>query len=1101
MNQAVLVNKVRESSIQPTGAGCMACPTAGLPILPVRYAVVPNSLPGYALPASCDSPLLDKSDLEKVSIKQSKYVLRTLRPGFLYLYYLNPLTKAWTWQCYMVSALGLLREIPLSTKAPLFPSELPCTNPVHNIKSSIIALKNPEKITQAYIGYSEHFWSPKTRERYKKETKPRLVEFSPAAWMSSLKQASAVAAAEMEKCVLEYSAANFGRHLQSSYFDYNSRAGQASHLKARMEKINPGKGMILAIPDPIGCVSDLNSYRMHAVQELQRYLGEPEIAWKHSCSVQIEGLRKYVEEQTKEGLKDAKTTYVSAGDRRADGLLQITKEDKTAYETAKALKRLEEHYDENKRKNFLKEYESKCAGFRKRILALDKDYVSWKMSATLALAIDDYEKSPGYSCGFATEVYARILAGGAISEASMESWEKMVLTDATDLRNYAIAGILLNQEEWQARFKNADEKNLVEHVWGDNKGKLFDISRYSIESNEFQVVDPNGGPPRNKIAEWAAELAVTSSSAIMAVIANKLQKAGEVIDDATQALITKLDQLQLKLGLAHGVLHAGTGIVLVQIELTVAQWHQIMSQQFRQSMQGVSREATQAFAKMALATQLRIPPNSAAGQKLVSFTFWMHGTVQEIIKAANDAGLGIADGLAKAAKSAAQVVVSATDATGRAAAKTGQAIAGGAADGLRKVRVLAHSFPGGSVVLAQLHGQISANAAGRFALNAMSTSMRALSSTETKLASAAFLFQLYALRKSINDFNSAVGFKKQDAAWAVVSSAIGVTSATVDLAGKGWKAIRPNAGFTVLGVRITAPLVIKGAGYVGAAASAIDCIQSLIRSNVMAKRGDNDVAILQSIAGVFALGAAASSWSIAAGSAAFFGPVGILIICIAAGVALAYFSFYLEDTAIEVWLDRSKFGNFERSEGPFTSMVHERDALELIYKQITVELEWKDTPFSLNTDEVSTLVKRVGGADDGLVIGVFIEGPAGKRRVCVQHYGISENTELSYAAFPVKFSRAPLACSSPNKNFEARLIKKRNGNIVETRQSGQSVLVWEQSIELDPDKFECATVWIRYFPDKYDLSLYFDEQILVADDSNAMKARLTKENLASAKGN
>lgn len=1095
MNQAVLVNKVRESSIQPTGAGCMACPTAGLPILPVRYAVVPNSLPGYALPASCDSPLLDKSDLEKVSIKQSKYVLRTLRPGFLYLYYLNPLTKAWTWQCYMVSALGLLREIPLSTKAPLFPSELPCTNPVHNIKSSIIALKNPEKITQAYIGYSEHFWSPKTRERYKKETKPRLVEFSPAAWMSSLKQANAVAAAEMEKCVLEYSAANFGRHLQSSYFDYNSRAGQATHLNARMEKINPGKGMILAIPDPIGCVSDLNSYRMHAVQELQRYLGEPEIAWKHSCSVQIEGLRKYVEEQTKEGLKDAKTTYVSAGDRRADGLLQITKEDKTAYETAKALKRLEEHYDEDKRKNFLKEYESKCAGFRKRILALDKDYVSWKMSATLALAIDDYEKSPGYSCGFATEVYARILAGGAISEASMESWEKMVLTDATDLRNYAIAGILLNQEEWQARFKNADEKNLVEHVWGDNKGKLFDISRYSIESNEFQVVDPNGGPPRNKIAEWAAELAVTSSSAIMAVIANKLQKAGEVIDDATQASITKLDQLQLKLGLAHGVLHAGTGIVLVQIELTVAQWHQIMSQQFRQSMQGVSREATQAFAKMALATQLRIPPNSAAGQKLISFTFWMHGTVQEIIKAANDAGLGIADGLAKAAKSAAQVVVSATGATGRAAAKTGQAIAGGAADGLRKVRVLAHSFPGGSVVLAQLHGQISANAAGRFALNAMSTSMRALSSTETKLASAAFLFQLYALRKSLNDFNSAVGFKKQDAAWAVASCAIGITSATVDLAGKGWKAIRPNASFTIIGARITADLAIKGAGFLSAGASAIDCIQSFIRANAKAKRGDMDAMKIQIGAGAVAAVAVYAGIKIALGSTALLGPVGLLVLCIGAGLLVAYLAFFAEDTAIGIWLDRCKFGNTERSEGPFRSRQQELDALELISRDISVELEWMDTPFSFDTDEVSILVRRLSGANDGIIMGLFVDGVAGKRQVFVRHQGLPEDIGLYRSSLPAKFAKAQVAYASNGVGFEAKTTRKRKGNVTVVRESEKQIIVWEEAAEINHRKFDRATVWIRYFPDKDNLYAFYEDELSVADDSNALRERNKQERL------
>jgi len=46
-----------------------------------------------------------------------------------------------------------------------------------------------------------------------------------------------------------------------------------------------------------------------------------------------------------------------------------------------------------------------------------------------------------------------------------------------------VAGILFNQQKWQSSFKSSDEKNIVEHIRGDNQGKLFDVGKNVAEAD------------------------------------------------------------------------------------------------------------------------------------------------------------------------------------------------------------------------------------------------------------------------------------------------------------------------------------------------------------------------------------------------------------------------------------------------------------------------------------------------------------------------------------------------------------------------------------------------------------------------------------------
>lgn len=1083
MNQAILVNKVRASSTQATGSDCRACPTMGLPILPVRYAVVPKSLTGFELPSTCANPLVSPEDKGKVTIESSKYALRTLRPGFLYITYEHPSSGARIWQCFMISPSGSLREIPLASKGVILPEDPKpiCERVGHNINSSFIALKNPEKIHKAYIGYSEHFWSRKAFEKYKNSFRNRLIEFSPSSWISRLVQDNAIPISQLEKNVVEYSPKNIEKFLKTGAFDHHSRSGQATALQARMEKINPGKGMVLAIPDPIGCICDLNSYRMHMVDARQKYIAREDVSWKLSCAIQIEGLRSGAAAQVKESLKNAKPKYV--GNALIGGRVRtITKEDQIKNLTEEAWKKLAEHYDEEARVNFIEKFKNDCAKFDDDIFKLDTDYVNWKKSRSLALVIQDFDRTPGSSCIEASKTLCRVLEGGPVSAVSTNSWKEMLMLEASNLENYAISAIMLNQEEWLKKFENTDAKNLVSNIWGDNSGKIYDFSKNFVEAKEFENPNKRVNDEISNLSGLLAKGIANVIGAIASVISSTTKKTGRAVDAGALKTISALESLQIKLGAAYSYLYSGSNFVVFSVELTVNEWHRIMSESLRKSMEMISRQATKGFAAMAVAARVSLPADSVVASKLISFTFWMSGSVDQITKTLNFVGNAASGGVAATTKAAAKGAVVIAGGTAKASVSSAGSVAGSAAGGVRKLRILAHALP--AEIAARLPTNISATTAGQLAAKVSRNSLTILGAADAKLAAPALGFQIWALWKASNDINGAVGYKYDDAQWTVASSILGFAGASFDLFGKSWKALSYSATGAV-SVRVER--LIRHAGFVSAGASVVDCFQAIMRMNVMMKRGDNDAAAYQSLLAVTAVAAGGASLAMAFGYTALLGPVGILLACIVAGIALTILAANAQDLAIEIWLDRCKFGYARRIEGKFATKRHEADSLELVYRNINIELEWLDKPFtSLRTNEISVCIKRSKQASDGLIIGLVIEGRAGRRKVIYLHNGLGKIEDHCKVGWPVTFSKMEVARQLEGGEFEAR-IKNGERKIKDMNEGEQITISWEEKVELNPEKFDRAKLMVRYFPDKNDGTHFFDEELLVADDSSSIK--------------
>jgi hypothetical protein len=170
------------ASTNSTNPNCPNCNKSGLAILPVRYAVVPQSVD-----ATLPEPLGNK--VKDVKLAHHKYALRTLRQGFVYLFYEKHARGSHIkWEAYSVSTTGTLWK-QLSISALNHISDDPaCSRTGHNIPASVITIEKPEKCGRVWMAFSEHAWSMDTFKLFENDIKARdrrMQTFNPVKWISA----------------------------------------------------------------------------------------------------------------------------------------------------------------------------------------------------------------------------------------------------------------------------------------------------------------------------------------------------------------------------------------------------------------------------------------------------------------------------------------------------------------------------------------------------------------------------------------------------------------------------------------------------------------------------------------------------------------------------------------------------------------------------------------------------------------------------------------------------------------------------------------------------------------------------------------------------
>ena len=180
----------------------------GLPVLPVRQAVIPKSLT-----ASIPSPLVNSKLPE---LTHQHYALRSLRAGFLYVQYeLHPRDEALKWHIYQIdedSQVSIINHAAIVedkdglTKKPRGtlvqePVPTPCAQAVY--------IEKPMLQKRVWLAFSDTLWSQETLDRMVsngEDRDTRMQCFEPKLWVICQSYTGAVAAtSDQISKVIEYS--------------------------------------------------------------------------------------------------------------------------------------------------------------------------------------------------------------------------------------------------------------------------------------------------------------------------------------------------------------------------------------------------------------------------------------------------------------------------------------------------------------------------------------------------------------------------------------------------------------------------------------------------------------------------------------------------------------------------------------------------------------------------------------------------------------------------------------------------------------------------------------------------------------------------------
>ena len=299
-----------------TPSACVNCNTSGLPILPVRYTVVPATIKP-TLPAGISAARV--KDVA-VDAKQYQYALRTMRSGFMYLFFEKGVRGIGYWETYSISPEGaLFKQADTATAQPK--TDASCARQGHiPVRTSFVCIESPEKCGTVWIAFSEHKWSDDTVKQYAANPSlraKRMQSIQPAEWLKAPAHDHAVEAtpAALEH-VLEFSPRLSATALSSAqpgvlstddgsfsmlkltqetscYPVYMRNQGSAAtpQSKATVKQMHisgkrpDGKShppMLLALWDAIGIAHELNGYRNEIAGRFEQYYAER--------AVQIDGV-------------------------------------------------------------------------------------------------------------------------------------------------------------------------------------------------------------------------------------------------------------------------------------------------------------------------------------------------------------------------------------------------------------------------------------------------------------------------------------------------------------------------------------------------------------------------------------------------------------------------------------------------------------------------------------------------------------------------------------------------------------------------------------------------------------------------------------------
>ncbi|QCP52330.1 hypothetical protein FAZ95_24425 [Trinickia violacea] len=435
---------------------CKMCQKKGLPILPVRY----SALAATRAHGIDGVPLVSGSfgaHVQGVASGKAKYTLRSLRYGFVYVYY--PKTSAW--KCYAVTNEGNCYDYPLdvvldrSTEMPFS-----CTQTGHPELAQCITIENANKVGTVYLAFSDVQWTKAVRDAYAADKEgcrtKRMQAFNASAWFASPGHAPhAASATQVQQLVSEYKGGG-DKVFYTSPFPYRDRSTEGAALNTAMDHLAPHKGAVFALWDPVGITQELNVENHYAYGVVKA-----EYEWGVWSATMAKNWKEVVEDgavkddNMAEQMLEGQTMEAEALGSLFDGGKQLNKDlaqlrSSQQAELSQVREKAWESYGESVSTTAADEYLQKMqtdyANEQNATwLPLSQDYTQWLSSPNLAHVFQyDYDEQDALSGMFYEGAFTACIKGASERKEALDQLAKWLQGKADDHSNLLLRAFCLN---------------------------------------------------------------------------------------------------------------------------------------------------------------------------------------------------------------------------------------------------------------------------------------------------------------------------------------------------------------------------------------------------------------------------------------------------------------------------------------------------------------------------------------------------------------------------------------------------------------------------------------------------------------------------------
>ncbi|KJK12713.1 T6SS effector BTH_I2691 family protein [Pseudomonas sp. 2(2015)] len=860
---------------------CTVCQRQGLPILPLRKAVVPRLAHEYPLPDD-----------------NTRMGWRTLRAGYLYV-----LLDRQVWQAYQVTPDGYLRQFnpyqPAATnETPLADS---CIAAGHDCPAALLNI-DTQKYTMAWLAFASDPWPASVLAAYKSGRFPErflaldlgTARNDPA----SVGWAMTAENLQVDNKVYEY------RQQPSPSFDsvhgFYSRAGRLTALRGYLRNAIahhdlPHGVLALELDDSIGLVQELNRIRNGWIGHRQQWMNTPDRAYQQQTSQLLLAIRAmhrdWAEQQT------PATPDPLTGDGPpvfADP--QRVRERLVNERALEHTRRLEERYNEQQRAEFQQRYDQQLASFQRIIDGAGRAYAgACRTPAFLCCEQHDYDGADFASGQAYSQTMALCLSGG-ISEAPVtdsadaDSGPTAMLWD-TWLRNpqSPIYRALLRRDRQLLAELLPSFKASTDTDWNDSEKLYAALSKILASDESMQLL-------RTSVQDAMAQLlgALNAASArLQPALGPGVERAVSRLNSAIQLLHNGIHLTELKVQMKLSEYYALQCEHLRELQRKAVEAFNQSTEGIKESLGKVNHDERKVRRNVipmiqgGLLSLAVLDPKLA--DQMITVSVWVEGEVEklqrELMSEANHA-------INRAGKGAQDLL-------------EGIVVAVGSLD--PKARALLDGI------------KVSTQQAANWVRTGF-TGLRGIAgSGELLLALGGMYLLADSMKKNLEAVEQTIGDKSLEARMALLGSTLGVLGGSVEIVGKALEvgavkiqqagALTARATATAAATVNTGRVLVRTGAVVGAVAGLFDATQAGMAAKRSLKSGDIGAANLYVISMTSSgIGVSLGIYAAVMGANALLGPIGIAVALGLIGYGLYKLAEGRESSPLEIWAKRCFFG-------------------------------------------------------------------------------------------------------------------------------------------------------------------------------------------------